>query len=153
MDQQQQQQHHQLIYLQRLLNRPFVSEIEKAVGEFLTSKLEKEFDHHITPCDDYFVSIKWSFVNLKFVHDPNPSINASLREKVENLEKLCQLFYKRILIRDKEGFLYYCYNSKTFSIQKFAMMLDKTYLTLGLLDNDKDVREFAKIVLENRKEK
>lgn len=117
----------------------------KSFGDkLIVSKLRVESSDYILPTAP---------TKFRYTGDPY--------EVIKNLKAQCIFYYDNLPLADRSKFLSYCFNewinpyisSKqlTFYAKKFAMLIDENYLTLGMVDDNKDIREFAQFVKKHER--
>lgn len=135
-------------YASLLLRRPTSHEIGLAVSQFLTQSLKEQIKEKLTISRAYKeFSIKWkpSIPSVeKAVRRGRSSTN--IKQAVIYLQKVCQFYHDAIPIIEKKQFVEFCFESENNTYRKFAMAVDLTYASVGLVDTNEEIRFIAKLL-------
>lgn len=142
-----------------LMEIPTAESIDSAVKGYLTKLVRPDIGKHLK--DQKIVSelrvASWH--NIMTKDFSRMDYNSDPKKMVELLRSSSVFYYNQLPIMDTEGFLRYCFHEwenpyhgsklQTFYAKKFSMLIDNSFLTLGLLDEDEDIRDFAQFIKAN----
>lgn len=126
----------------QILTPPSNRVFELAVAQFLESKMRVDFQKHLVhskAVKDF--SVKW--------RGPLPIRNSVT--DVDTFIVSIETYIKYCPLRDKKGFVEFCFNHKDFSTRKIAVGIDKALRVAGLVDNDSQMRELCVLLSKANK--